>query len=474
MYKGQKRRANRKAWLGLAISGFFLTIIALSWAFSSRRVAADEPFAEIFRANGRYEFLAQGVGTRGNPGTGAWTGTGQVVLEIPATATIHHARLVWTGRSADDGNGNPVFDADGVTLQVDSDTPTVIAADKQFNQSPWFSNGGEAIQQLQESADVLSLIQPGTHTYTISDHEHGTSPTGNSLNYGVGIWLVYSDNSVAPGEVAVYEGQDSFFRNWRPPRGPNTEVHCADFDPDPTNPRTLDMIHFVSGVDLLADPNQLRSDAFWYMVGSGAKPDQAEVPGLINLPGATGYAPAGQYPLRSANQLEWDNFNPSIDIDIPAGASWICFQIESGDSEDLAGLNNAGTAASGMWNFFAIKLPNFATAVELLSFDVRPSTGLQAVLSWETAVEIDNFGFNLYRAESPEWQNAVQINNSIIPGSGGVGQKYEYTDTAPAFGQWWYWLEDVETDGTKTRHTAVQVLLSRIKSLYLPVIVNQP
>ncbi|MCA9925739.1 MAG: hypothetical protein KC421_25380, partial [Anaerolineales bacterium] len=381
----QCRRPSRFFILPFLLLTLFVSI-TLSIGSSVHPVVADVvDFVEEFRGIGRYGIVAKGVGTRGDPATGAWTGSGDIDIDIPASATIHEARLIWTGRTREQPSGAPTFDADGVQLSIDGGPNTHITAGTQYFQDPWFPFGGLEVEQLHESADITALMVTGSHTYTVSDHEHGLAPdTGNDLNYGVGIWVVYEDAGEELGEVIVYEGQDSFFRNWTPPRGPNTNVRCADFTAD-VQDRTVDITHLVSGVDLLSDPNGLRSDAFWLLTGSSptdTQPPPDEDPGIIGA--AIGYDPLGQYPLRSSAGLEWDNLETK-GFPVPAGDNWVCFQIESGDSQDLAGLGNAGTHASGMWNLFAIRIYVATSDVDLISFNGRSDTNKNVTLRWETA-----------------------------------------------------------------------------------------
>jgi hypothetical protein len=94
------------------------------------------------------------------------------------------------------------------------------------------------------------------------------------------------------------------------------------------------------------------------------------------------------------------------------------------------------------------------TAVELLSFTATPKR--KAIrLDWETASEIDNLGFNVYRSESLEGER-VQLNAALIPrqnpGSP-LGAVYTWRDGAVTPGvTYYYWLEDVDLNGRATLH----------------------
>jgi hypothetical protein len=101
------------------------------------------------------------------------------------------------------------------------------------------------------------------------------------------------------------------------------------------------------------------------------------------------------------------------------------------------------------------------TAVDLVSFTATPARSTIHV-EWETATEIDNLGFNLYRAESAggPW---TQLNESLIPtqvpGSP-VGAIYTFEDSNVQTGvTYFYRLEDVDVHGQSTFHGPVDATL---------------
>lgn len=108
----------------------------------------------------------------------------------------------------------------------------------------------------------------------------------------------------------------------------------------------------------------------------------------------------------------------------------------------------------GFWN------PTTAAplAVTLASFSAA-SEGGQVLLIWETVSELDNAGFNLYRATSDDWGSATLLTfvPSQAPGSS-QGFAYSYTDGDVETGlTYWYWLEDVSLAGVTTMHGPVTV-----------------
>ena len=111
------------------------------------------------------------------------------------------------------------------------------------------------------------------------------------------------------------------------------------------------------------------------------------------------------------------------------------------------------------------------TAVQLLYFQAGQPSGRQVSLEWGTALEVDNFGFNLYRANANDLGHAslIHFEPATTQGSGS-GATYVYTDTAPYAGTWWYWLADVDTHGHETLHPPINTTVQFINRVYLPFV----
>ncbi len=83
-------------------------------------------------------------------------------------------------------------------------------------------------------------------------------------------------------------------------------------------------------------------------------------------------------------------------------------------------------------------------------------------VTWETASELDNRGFNLYRGVSPDgWDR--QLNAALIPSQGqgsSTGFVYTWDDHADLEPNtsYFYWLEDVSISGSSTMHGPVSVI----------------
>jgi hypothetical protein len=108
--------------------------------------------------------------------------------------------------------------------------------------------------------------------------------------------------------------------------------------------------------------------------------------------------------------------------------------------------------------YFGAYLEITYTAGTLISLvDFNATAGSNSVkLTWSTASETDNAGFNLYRAGADG--EFVKINAEIIPaeGSSASGAAYEFVDDDVQNRQTYsYKLEDVDLNGAATQHGPV-------------------
>ena len=113
---------------------------------------------------------------------------------------------------------------------------------------------------------------------------------------------------------------------------------------------------------------------------------------------------------------------------------------------------------------FALEEP---TAVDLASFDAA-AQGNGVQLNWETANEIDNVGFNIYRAETQSGQ-MVKINPYLIASQNlgsAAGAAYSFLDESAVPGAtYYYWLEDIDAAGVATRQGPVVAKMDAAKAL---------
>jgi len=96
------------------------------------------------------------------------------------------------------------------------------------------------------------------------------------------------------------------------------------------------------------------------------------------------------------------------------------------------------------------------TLVNLISFTAVEVPG-GIFVEWETASELDNAGFHVWRSSTKDGQYE-RITRYLIPAEGSVAQgaRYHYGDTSVELGNtYWYQLEDIDTHVTSTFHDPV-------------------
>lgn len=118
---------------------------------------------------------------------------------------------------------------------------------------------------------------------------------------------------------------------------------------------------------------------------------------------------------------------------------------------------------------------NNPTSVTLASFEAIGQDDA-ILVTWETASELNNVGFNLYRSESFDgpW---TQLNTTLIPPQypGSVlGGVYEWWDTLVRPGEVYYYrLEDIDISGTHTFHGPVWATAATNRHhVYLPLVLR--
>ena len=147
----------------------------------------------------------------------------------------------------------------------------------------------------------------------------------------------------------------------------------------------------------------------------------------------------------------------TVSLTVPAAynqgelfARFRLYKTDPGDSPSHMGQVTNGEVEDYYW-------PVVPTAVTLAAFEAQ-SQANAVLVTWETAAELDNLGFNLYRsaAAAGPW---TQLNAELIPAQnpGAVfGAVYEWLDADAAPGALAYYrLEDVDIHGVSTFHGPV-------------------
>ena len=143
------------------------------------------------------------------------------------------------------------------------------------------------------------------------------------------------------------------------------------------------------------------------------------------------------------------------------------YDLEPDNNDDTDHNNNTNLSVD-----FGVYLD--PTAVTLVSFTAAslPDKGVR--IQWRTVMEIDNVGFRLYRSNENVFATAVNIHfeYSDMPDGNGFGATYQYEDTVPSNGTWYYWLVDVDTEENATVHGPISVSVSPVYQIFIPIVIR--
>ncbi len=139
---------------------------------------------------------------------------------------------------------------------------------------------------------------------------------------------------------------------------------------------------------------------------------------------------------------------------------------DSADDIDALNPSYAGKLGAGRVNAYtAAQLSDQSLPVSLVSFTAQiVENGVQ--LTWQTASEIENLGFNIYRAKKVADHfrliASFQTDEGLKGlGNSSLGKKYSFTDTTKLTpGEtYFYLLEDVSFNGKKAHHGPLTVTI---------------
>ncbi len=121
-------------------------------------------------------------------------------------------------------------------------------------------------------------------------------------------------------------------------------------------------------------------------------------------------------------------------------------------------------------DFGYVALPSMVTLTELR---VVRDSATSATVHWATASEVDSWGFLIYRSTTARRADAERVTPQLITAQGG-GSSYSWRDRNVQSGKvYYYWLIEVELNGTRNEHGPVRVdgsTLSQMHRVLLPFI----
>jgi hypothetical protein len=104
--------------------------------------------------------------------------------------------------------------------------------------------------------------------------------------------------------------------------------------------------------------------------------------------------------------------------------------------------------------------------VELISFTAH-SNGSAVTLNWQTATEVNNYGFEVQKSEISN-QNSIWEKVGFVNGSGNSNsiKEYSFTETNIGSGKYYYRLKKIDKDGGFIYSNAVEVNITALPTEY--------
>lgn len=196
----------------------------------------------------------------------------------------------------------------------------------------------------------------------------------------------------------------------------------------------------------------------------------------------------------STDGATWTSAGPSFLTNFGADAANTGFASAPGTTTAVAGTLTFPTAIANnadfylAWNYSVtsgtttsnaqgLGIDNFqitgGTLSVMLASLSAVSQGDRVIVAWETVSELNNQGFNLYRATAVDGPRTL-LNSALIPAQrpgSSDGAAYTWTDSSVSPGSsYFYWLEDVDLTGARTLHAPVSVTVADPTAITLSTI----
>ena len=256
--------------------------------------------------------------------------SGSDTLTIPAGAEIIDAVVYWAGRGPGWSDDQIVVNGTAVTADTD-----YLWSNSQWDQTTY-------VADLDDAGVTFTV---GTNTVNIS----GMDQQGERF-YGAGVIVIYEDPSLPEVELELFEGNEfAFFRDTFFDEVGNsaehTNVSCQVFAPS-IEDRTVTSFSRIMGVDAGRSDAPPRSQRLQWWVGTEAVTAPV-VDGIVGIPAE---APSGSVDNPVVPKVpvteQWGSDVYEADVNLPAGATHLCTQLQSvsiGDGQGASlSLTNQG------------------------------------------------------------------------------------------------------------------------------------
>lgn len=178
---------------------------------------------------------------------------------------------------------------------------------------------------------------------------------------------------------------------------------------------------------------------------------------------ATEGSSASTLTFQWAESQEGASFDRTSDLHIGryAATQWFGYSATLAESDPYTATNES--TISDFDTEFGVG-SNGALPVELTSFTGSASEN-GVVLSWSTATEVNNYGFEVERSEDGTEYTKIGFVEGY--GNSNSPKSYTYTDASAAFGKYYYRLKQVDFTGTFEYSGVVEVTASEIEGVVL-------
>jgi uncharacterized repeat protein (TIGR01451 family) len=402
------------------------------------------PVTDVFNTN-NLSFMSASPAAVVVGGTVIWTNVGSVAQASSTNLTVTFAAIAATSPAVDTNgvtaapvtatNHPPVPAAtNGATYRIDA--PAVIGG------WMWWDLDTNGVINAGEASLTNNLV-------TLRDSTNGVVATTRTGTNGV-----YAFTNLVPGTYTV---GFSYTNGWyfSPTNGTNNAALDSDANPmtgitppvtvasGATN-MTLNAGVFVVGslgqyVWVDVDRNTMINENLYKYGLNGVRVSLFRIVGASNI--FAGTAITAPQIVGSVTNNGYFNFT-----NLPFGLYKVA--VSNGVPPNLTDPTTPSQYIISLGYQAIVLHANFgymyaATPVELKSFTAAYD-GMGVGVQWETGVELENLGFNLYRSTSFDGDR-VKLNGNLIPGMGNSqGQAYEWRDSVPdTKTTYYYWLEDV-------------------------------
>lgn len=355
---------------------------------------------------------------------------GPVTAGITGVSSLTRAALVFYNRNnfASGGNGYNDIAVEGSFSAVNQLSFLRNAA------TPTIDGHWYVFEALNVAGSYSFVVQPTTFTFSTASGSAALAPSvGSTETFVVGSYRTsVTQDRADRGAFRLYlsgcSGSPSMC----------SSVTAESYTGNTATTVTAFVVTFASGV-------RVQRGAFNYAATGGGATQQtatlspAFVVAQTMIWNGMGAAPGGMMADENSGDLMYDASQ----------------RLKLANSTTVQGNRGAfTTTAVGTWE--AVEWSTATTAVTLASLE---ASGLDRAVEvkWETASELNNLGFHLYRATSKEGPYE-RITPSLIPGLGSSpsGARYRHRDEGLENGVTHYYkLEDVETTGKTRMHGPV-------------------